>query len=345
MDGRQNGQQRLLEIFIELLKGRKLTKKELMEKYQKKSSTIQRDMAIIEAELNTETAELYHEKWLFEDNIEADYTEDSLENILDRDEKGSYQLRKIAPHNQLTDDEILTVLQILLASRALNKPEMEKIIHKIFDMAKDKKRVERFISNEQLYYSGVPKIDLLERIHYICDAILENKQLQFEYTKNGETMTFQRTPNAICFADMYFYMLSGSNDAIDDEFLINLNKFRINNMVNPEVISQKEKVPYRDRFEGGKLLGYTGNIAFLGKAITMIIDFNFDPVYVLDRFPESKIIAEKNGIYRIEMHVNDGYGIRMWLLEQAGMVKVIHPKYMRDYLVKKTKEALALNDE
>ena len=64
----------------------------------------------------------------------------------------------------------------------------------------------------------------------------------------------------------------------------------------------------------------------------MEIEFYFDPVYILDRFPDSRILWEKDGVYRIEMNVNDGYGMKMWLLSQGDMLKIISPSYMREYV-------------
>ena len=77
----------------------------------------------------------------------------------------------------------------------------------------------------------------------------------------------------------------------------------------------------------------------------MVIDFYYDPVYVLDRFPRAKIQSKnEDGSYRIEMHVNDGYGTKMWLSSQTHMVKVISPKHMRDHVVSEMITTLKLYD-
>jgi 3-deoxy-D-manno-octulosonate 8-phosphate phosphatase KdsC-like HAD superfamily phosphatase len=77
----------------------------------------------------------------------------------------------------------------------------------------------------------------------------------------------------------------------------------------------------------------------------MVIDFYYDPVYVLNRFPNAKIIkVNEDDSFRIEMNVNDGYGTKMWLSSQSHMVKVISPKHMRDYLIQDMLETLKLYD-
>ncbi|EGO7696242.1 helix-turn-helix transcriptional regulator [Enterococcus faecalis] len=327
-----NGQSRILTIFLELLEGKKLTKRSLMELYNKEGTTIRRDMAIIENVLEKNAEEKY-----LHEGVNYDSFEEYLKlNSLDRSEKGCYKLNGIEKRTSkvnFTDKELFVLLKVLIASRALEKDEMNVLFNKLFSMVENKKRMDYFFKNEQHYYTGVPKIDLVERLDSICEMILNRSMVEFEYTKNGETKTLRRSPNAIYFSDLYFYMLTTSQDGKDDEFLEDLNKFRINNIENLRIVKTNVKTEYKDRFEGGTLRKQTGFLCFLGKPITMVIEFNFDPVYVLDRFPESKIVSEKDGVYRIEMQVNDGYGIKMWLLSEGKMVKVISPKHMRDYII------------
>ncbi|KAF1298449.1 hypothetical protein BAU15_11885 [Enterococcus sp. JM4C] len=314
-----NGQKRILKIFIQLLSGATLTKKELIDTYQKQGSTIQRDMMIIEDVLD--------------ENLRSPVNAPSL-GTLTREGKGTYHLPDYVKKNFLTDDELLATLKILFASRAFNSEEMTNFIDKFHDMSKHKRRVRQFIANEELYYHGVSEVTLLDRINFIYDAISENKMVEFEYTKCGETRTFQRVPNAVHFSDLYFFMLSASHTAQDDADFSALNKFRINNMVNPRIVSAKNKMNYRDRFESGALRNQTAHLPFLGNPITMVLDFYFDPVYVLDRFPNSKIIKEnQDGSFRIEVEANDGYGVKMWLLSQGDMVKVLSPNHIKEYII------------
>jgi len=318
-----NGQKRILKIFTQLLSGTTLLKKDLMEEYQKQGSTIQRDIGIIEEVLD-----------------ENDYSSSHF-GTLKREGKGGYQLSDHLRKNVLSDDELLAILKILFASRAFNGKEMTELIDKFHTLSTDKKRIRQFIANEELYYQGVSKVDLLERINFMCDAISNNRTIEFEYTRRGETQIFRRTPNALQFSDLYFFMMSASHTAQDDADFSALNKFRINNMVNIRIVSSPKKSLYKDRCETGALRNQTAHLPFLGNPITMIIDFYHDPVYVLDRFPNSKIIREnEDDSYRIEVHANDGYGVKMWLLSQGDMVKVISPKHMKEYVIQDMRDTL-----
>lgn len=321
-----NGQKRILKIFIQLLNGETLTKKELMEKYGKQGSSIQRDIKIIEEVL--------------EENNNSAMCMTNL-GTLSRKAKGSYQLPDFFEMKFLTDDELLATLKILFASRAFNSHEITILTNKFYDVATDKKRIRHFIANEELYYKGVSKVNLLDRINLICKAISENKMVEFEYTKNGETRTFRKLPNALHFADLYFFMFSASHTAQDDADFEELNKFRINNMVNLKIVPFKNKIPYSDRFESSILRNHTGALPFLGKPLTLILDFYLDPIYVLDRFPDSKLIKEnEDGSFRLEVLANDGYGVKMWLLSQGDMVKVISPQHIKKYIIQDMKDAL-----
>lgn len=335
-----NSQARILHIFLQLLDGQTLSKRELMEAYQKDASSIQRDITIIQKALEARAEKRYLEKDIM---TEASFEEYIQEQSLQRFGKGLYKIDFFDGMNTnhvLTDAELLIILKILLASRALDKAELDRIVNKLLSFSNNGKQLEKLIANEKLYYKGVPQEKLMETVEFICEGIVNRNLIQFDYYKLGENTTLQRVPNAIYFSDMYLYMLTDHQTAQDDADTQQLSKFRINNMKNIRLISSNNKSEHKKRFEGGFLRKQT-NLAFLGKPITMLIDFYWDPVYVLDRFPDSRIISETNGVYRIEMQVNDGYGMKMWLLSQGDMVKVISPQHMKDYIINDMKDALA----
>lgn len=322
-----NSQKRVLLIFLQLLSGKTINKFELMETFNKQESTIQRDIVSIED--------------LLTDSIYDVSFSDGL--TVARDGKGNYTLEGVEQGRyvtNMTDNELLILLKIVLSTHLFNKQELEGLTNKLLGMAEDRKKLQRFIGNEQLYYQGIATEDLFERISFVTEAITQQQLIEFEYTKNGVTETFQRVPNAIYYSDMYFFMLTSSHKAQDDRDFLSLNKFRINNMVEPRALSSNNKIAYDDKFEGGLLRGRT-TLPFLGNPIVLVIDFYYDPVYVLDRFAESKIVhTNEDGSVRIEIQANDGYGVKMWLLGQGRMVKVVSPKHMKDYIIQDMKETL-----
>lgn len=326
-----NAQQRLLLIFMRLMSGKKVNKYELMEKFDKKELTVQRDIAKIES--------------LLADEVYGTVPKEKMR--VDRDGKGNYQLLKEDGqmlNNKLTDMELLMILKILVSTRIMTKDEIKTITTKLIELATNQSRLKKAIANELFHYKEISEEELTDKVGLISDAIINNQLIEFEYTKNNETKTFQRIPSSIYFSDLYFFMISGSVTSQDDRDFEKLNKFRINNMQNLKILSSNNKTEYTDKFEAGILRNQT-SLPFLGNPIKMVIDFYYDPVYVLNRFPSSKILkVNDNGSFRIEMNVNDGYGTRMWLSSQSHMVKIISPKYMRDYLIQDMLETLKLYD-
>lgn len=326
-----NGQQRLLLIFLQLLSGKKVNKFAMMAFFDKQESTIQRDIVKIEDILSDKVIGM-----TLPFNME-----------IERDGKGNYQLNNdgiIENKSDLTDIEILAILKIIFSTRILTKQELINIVDKLLDLSQDTAKLKQLVSNERFYYEGIAEVNLLDDLEVISQAIVQHNNVVFEYTKNGETQTFERLPKNIYFSDLYFFMISSSQRGQDDKELDALNKFRVNNMKNIRVVPSTDKRSYNDKFEGGLLRRQT-YLPFLGNPITMVIDFYYDPVYVLNRFPDSKIVNEnEDGSVRIEMQVNDGYGMKMWLASQSHMVKIISPKHMRDYIIQDMKDTLKLYD-
>lgn len=326
-----NGQQRLLLIFLRLLSGKKVNKFSMMTFFDKQESTIQRDIVKIEEVLS--------------DKVIGTALPFDME--IKRDGKGNYELINadiLGNRSTLTDIEILTVLKILLSTNLLNKNEMAKIVNKLVDLSEDTGGIRKMIANEEFHYQGIAEEALLDQLLIISDAVICHKKVIFEYTKNGETKTFERLPHNIYFSDLYFFMVSASQKGQDDREFESLNKFRINNMKNIRVDASDTKRLYKEKFEGGLLRKQT-HLPFFGNPIQLVIDFYYDPVYVLDRFPDSKIIHKNDdGSVRIEMQVNDGYGMTMWLSSQSHMVKIISPKRMKDYIIQEMKDTLKLYD-
>jgi len=326
-----SSQERILIIFIRLLKGETLSKTTLMDEFNKNVSTIQRDFSIIEDIL---------------DFIISNQTFNKLSPFqsiggLIRPSKGTYELTFFKRSNYFSDLEIFMLLKILFASRALHKDEFVLMYQKLFGNFSDKQTMDKLLANERFYYEGVPQAKVCKNLELVLNALLSHQMIEFSYTKNGITETFQRQPIDIYFSDLYFFMISATHTSQDDTDFSSLNKFRINNMRNVKPIGKQAPIEYTERFQGGVLRNQTA-LPFFGESITLVIDFFYDPIYVLDRFPNSVVKQiNKDGSHRIEIPANNGYGVKMWLLEQGSHVKVISPNYMKDYLINNMTQTLS----
>ncbi|MGT2958482.1 hypothetical protein A9Q68_06840 [Streptococcus bovimastitidis] len=343
-----DSQSRILLTFFRLLQGKVLVKQDLILEYNTTAKTVQRDIAHIDKALDEFATNL----------VELD--ENALPYI-DKSHKGKYILQ----NNPFTEGhagrvfskmEILALVKILLSSRALEKDAMTKMIEKILSFSEFSKDILPIILNEKEYYNGVPKagetedeMALLDKLAIIFKAIKEDYLVSFTYTKNFVTKTFNQKPTSIFFKDLYFFMSSNNHMAIDDDDLDFLSKFRINNMKNLQLIHRprdfKTNVTYRDRIQTGILQNTTGQLPFYGKKITLEFDFLYEPAYVMDRFPNAKIVKQENGITSFQVVTNDGYGVKMWLLMQGDMVRVKRPQVMIDYLTRQAKRILEYYQE
>lgn len=115
---------------MRLMSGKKVNKYELMEKFDKKESTVQRDIAKIES--------------LLEDEVYGMVPKDKMR--IERDGKGNYQLLKENGHllnNELTDMEILMVLKILVSTRIMTQTEMKNITSKLIGLSNNQGRLKK----------------------------------------------------------------------------------------------------------------------------------------------------------------------------------------------------------
>lgn len=336
-----SSQDRTLLIFFRLLNNEILIKKDLEIEYSASEKTIQRDMSHIGKTLD-----------FFSTNI-LEITEDTLPYI-DKSTKGQYHLKNNPFQSNITDQafsdmEILALVHLLVASRALEDRDMLSIVKKCLSLSQNSKQIKSTVLNEIQYYSGIPKDkaddnSLLEKLSLIFKAITEDYLVSFSYTKNFETMYFECKPTGMFFKDLYFFMSSNNHMTIDVADLALLSKFRINNMKKLKLIPRPKEYKgnnnHRERIQTGVLQNSTGQLPFYGKEITLEFDFLYEPAYVIDRFPNSEIIKQEKGVTSFRVQTNDGYGVKMWLLMQGDMIKVKKPKVMIDYLTKQAQNIL-----
>ena len=161
MDIMKDNRRRLLEIYTQLLEGKKIKISELVEQKYGTEDTIRKDKDSIRDFL----LEKDHERSLFGKLVYSH----GVGFYLDK----SYTL---------TDDERLAIIKVLLSSRALHKNELFPIIDKLAKQANDDKRIERITSSERFNYVGVPQCeDMLERMNLIQYAIDKQLPLSFTY--------------------------------------------------------------------------------------------------------------------------------------------------------------------
>ena len=306
---------RMLSIYSRLMNGRIITKSEEAERFDVSEKSIQRDIQSIRDFLDDQAAK------------------DGIPNnlVYDRQKKG-YVIDQ--PDNlKLTNDEILAICKILLASRAFSKTEMNSILTKLIDCCvpkKNQKLVNNLLLNERHHYMELRnKHSFLGKMMILGNAIESHLVIEFDYKGiQGSTIKHRSVePLAIMFSEFYFYLvgqLRGIDKKAafadpDDSFP---TIYRMDRMDNIKVTKMHFEAPYRNRFEEGE---YRKRIQFMFGGKLRRVKFEYSGYSVdagLDRLPTAKIISEKDGKYTIQAEVY-GDGIDMWFRMQGNNIKVI----------------------
>jgi len=306
---------RVLDIYTKLMSGAFVNKAEEALNYGVNERSIQRDIDDIRRYLDVESTKTGVINSIVYDRIEKAYR---LEQI--------YQMK-------FTNGEILAICKILLDSRSLIKDEMSGILDKMISCCvpeKNQKVVKELISNEQFHYvEPRHRTEFLNLMWDIGLAIRGSFYIEMEYerVKDKAIVTRKIKPVAIMFSEYYFYLtafidddeVQKTFDVINDSFP---TIYRIDRIKRLEVLDERFRIPYSDRFEEGE---FRKRVQFMYGGKLQKVRFKYsgnDIDAVLDRLPIATIIAEEDGVFTINAEVF-GKGIDMWLRSQGDLVSDI----------------------
>lgn len=325
-----NSAQRQLIIYIKLMNKQIVSKSDLANEFSTSLRTIQRDIS----------------------QIRTIFLNFNIPYEIEYDSNG-YHLK--SDQHLLNQQEVLVIIKTLLASRALNKSELNNTVTGLLNLidTNSKNKVEPLIKNELFYYQPLQhEQDLLNKIWVLSNFIIQKKSIQITYTKqHSETVTRNVLPQAIIFSEYYFYLVS-YNPKYQSNLLYRIDRIRDYN------VTDDIHLEYKDRFEDGD---FRQKIQFMYPGKLTKIKFQFWGIVeaVLDRIPTAKVIqrldannieeplTSKNinaqsspgGSVIIEAEVFGEYGIMMWLLSQGKNVKVLGPESLVSNI---KKEALSI---
>lgn len=189
---------RILEMYLRLLDGEKITKKEEAERYGVDVRSIQRDLDALRVFLSGQQQGGFSQSVVYDWKVRG------------------YVLR--GNRKDLTREEALALCKILLESRAFTKKQMESVVDKIIRSAvprPDIEPVQQLVNNEKRYYEELQHHDgeLLEKIWGIGDAISRRCTLVIRYERR-DGVEVERTvkPLSIMFSEFYFYLIAEMAD-------------------------------------------------------------------------------------------------------------------------------------
>ena len=300
---------RLLSLFERLAKGEAIRKTTEAARFGVDPKSIQRDIDDLRA--------YFQECW-------------SSPAVLSfyRAEKG-YRLDRQF-QSGLNSQEILLIGKILLESRSLKKAEMTELLAKLANVCEPDqcRHIQEVLRNEQHHYFPVRQgEDLMIRVWDLSQAVRERRLVELTYGKERASQSVRRRiePLGVVFSEYYFYLVAHIHGQ-DYPFPA---VYRIDRIVDLQVLEEKFRFPYVKRFEEGE---FRKRIQFMKMGPLMTLKFRFwgeSPEAALDRFPNGKIVERTEKDVTIEAEVF-GEGVIMWLLSQAEYIEVLEPKALRE---------------
>lgn len=314
---------RTLDLYTRLCKGKVINKSEEAQKFGVDERSIQRDIDDIRS---------------FLDDCAVTDSTDTRKIIYDRTKKGFIMTGN---ESALMDNsEILAVSKILLESRAFTKKEITAILDKLVlgcVPRKNMKLVSDLIANEKYHYVELHhKSCIKDKLWEIGNEIKQYNLLEVVYYRQVDSkIPVKRIvqPVAVLFSEYYFYLNAYITEQDEQGKYVRKYDypaiFRIDRIKSYRELGEKFEIPYASRFEEGE---YRKRIQFMyaGELVKLQFRYTGENVEaILDRLPTAKIVSKKEEGSIIEAEVY-GKGVLMWLLSQGKMVEVLKPSSFRE---------------
>ena len=311
-----NDQERLLTIFLRLQFGTPLGKKQLAQEFEVSEKTIQRDFSLLRDILSSHTS----------------YSGDLLYNR----KTNKYCLASKSVFNK---KDILVISKILLENRALNRPEIASLLNNLLVLVPrdDRKEIEQIIGSEKLNYAPLTdQQNRIEKIWNLSEAILHEQVLDIIYQKPYSEFSKKQTvlPVSLYYDRHYFYLVVYQ---LKYETYITLRVDRIQSWSLSGI--EKPSISYRDKFRDGDIRNERVD-AFIGKKISIEIEYLYDPTIVMDQFPNAKIVGKNGSWTHFQFESQHTPGLKRWLLGQGEAVTVLSPRILVEDMKRTVQEMI-----
>ncbi|MEG2538854.1 MAG: WYL domain-containing protein [Clostridium sp.] len=307
----------LIYMYHNLLEGRVLVKKDILNRFDITERTFYRYLKDIQNFLHDPKSGFY------------------LDNLKKHDYKKGYIL-EYKHNNSLKEMEILAISKVLLESRGFINEEIKGIIDKLlrYCIVEDKTKIHAIIDNEKNKYIE-PKHgkSLVESLWTLSSAIQEKKVVCVSYRKIGksgeiskESTRRELIPMGILFSEYYFYLIA----FIKGKNYKNPTIFRVDRMEDIYVTNDLIRESEAKSFEDGE---FRKKIHFMQGGEEELVTFKFKGESieaVLDKVDHISCTKCSDGSGYIIVTNTYRKGIKMWLLSQGDNVEVISPISFRE---------------
>ena len=311
-----NDQERIFSILLRLQSGAHLSKNQLSDEFGVSVKTIQRDFSLLGDFLMTQPM------------IAAELAYDS-----------KHHTRYLKGKSLFNKKDILIISKILLENRALNKLENEDLLKSLLGLVskEEQKEIEMIINSERLNYSPITdEQNRIQKIWEWSEMIRKEKVLEIVYkTPYQDTEREHLICPASLYYDIHYFYIVAYN--LKNEHYMTLRLDRI--LTWKSTKESKPNISYGRKFRDGDIRNQRVD-AFLGRKITVELEFRYDPTIILDQFPNAHLLLADEEWTRFKFESQYTPGLKRWLLSQGEAVKILSPQSLVDDIQKTMKEIL-----
>ena len=296
-----NDQERLLTIFLRLQSGAHLSKLQLAHEFGVSEKTIQRDFSLLGNFLESQPI------------VAAELAYDT-----------KYHTRYLKGKSLFNKKDILVISKILLENRSLNKDENKSLIDSLFALVskEEQKAIYQIIASELLNYA--PLSDTQNRIDKIwewSEMIRKELVLDIRYQSPYNSEKQHRVLPVSLYYDVHYFYVVAYNLTFDSYMTLKLDRI-LDWKVSTE---KKPQISYGEKFRDGEVRNKRVD-PFMGRELTIRVQFAYDPTIVTDQFPTARIIENTPDGAVIEFISQETPGLKRWLLSQADALTVLSPQ-------------------
>ena len=247
-----------------------------------------------------------------------------------------YHTRYLKGKSLFNKKDILVISKILLENRSLNKEENKSLIDSLLALVskEEQKEVYQIIASELLHYA--PLSDTQNRIDKIwewSEMIRKELVLDIRYQSPYNTEKQHTILPVSLYYDAHYFYVVAYNSAFESYMTLKLDRI-IDWKVSKE---KKPQISYGRKFRDGEVRNKRVD-PFMGRELTIRVNFAYDPTIVTDQFPTARIIEKTPEGTLIEFVSQNTPGLKRWLLSQADALTVLSPealvKDMKNFLIR-----------
>ncbi|HFI0514930.1 TPA: WYL domain-containing protein, partial [Streptococcus suis] len=234
-----------------------------------------------------------------------------------------YHTRYLKGKSLFNKKDILVISKILLENRSLNKDENKSLIDSLFALVskEEQKEIYQIIASELLNYA--PLSDTQNRIDKIwewSEMIRKELVLDIRYQSPYNSEKQHRILPVSLYYDVHYFYVVAFNLTFESYMTLKLDRI-LDWKVSTE---KKPQISYGEKFRDGEIRNKRVD-PFMGRELTIRVQFAYDPTIVTDQFPTARIIEHTPEGVIVEFISQDTPGLKRWLLSQADALTVLSP--------------------